>query len=317
MRPIPDRRWGAERRAREPLQRQIWCAKHGKARADGIVRMGEGYSEHKVFARVSITSPEAPASGFLFAGAPEGALCCAHSPKAIAFGDFLIAGENMTLNDTIFRAYRSQKQKPPLRWLLRHGDYLFFPVGLALLLLMWQGLVSFYHYPPFVLPSPSEVARRGVLMLRDGSLMYHTIFTLKEIFLGLALGLAAATTIGYALAKVNTLVGIRSVDKDLRDLMRSLKASCRQTLTMLEIPASMPVLLGGFKVSVTLAVIGAVVGEFIGADRGLGFLINVARGTLDTPLLFVVIFTLVIIALVMYLGVLMLERILLRWQRAR
>jgi len=116
---------------------------------------------------------------------------------------------------------------------------------------------------------------------------------------------------------VNTLVGIRSVDRDLRDLMRSLNASRWQTLTMLEIPASMPVLLGGFKVSVTLAVIGAVVGEFIGADRGLGFLINVAKGTLDTPLLFVVIFTLVVIALLMYLSVVLLERMLLRWQKAK
>ena len=69
------------------------------------------------------------------------------------------------------------------------------------------------------------------------------------------------------------------------DLMRSLQASRWQIFSKLEVPAALPVLFGGLKVGATLSVIGAVIGEFVGADRGLGFLINLARGLLDTPLL--------------------------------
>ncbi len=115
---------------------------------------------------------------------------------------------------------------------------------------------------------------------------------------------------------VNTIVGIRSVEPDLRALMRSLQAGRWQTFAKLEFPASLPILFAGLKVAVTLAVIGAVVGEFVGADRGLGFLINLARGTLDTPMLFVALFTLVIIALLLYIAVSVLEYAVLAWKRA-
>jgi NitT/TauT family transport system permease protein len=66
---------------------------------------------------------------------------------------------------------------------------------------------------------------------------------------------------------------------------------------------------------VILAVVGAVVGEFVGASVGLGFLINLARGILDTPLMFVAVFSLIVIAQALYLAVSMLERYCLRWQR--
>ncbi|MDH7487392.1 MAG: ABC transporter permease [Anaerolineae bacterium] len=124
--------------------------------------------------------------------------------------------------------------------------------------------------------------------------------------------LVCALTVFFP-ALVNMVVGLRSVEQDLMALMRSLQASRWQVFTMLEVPAALPVLLGGLKVGVTLAVIGAVVGEFVGADRGLGFLINLSRGILDTPLLFVALFTLVVIALALYLAVNWLESRLIRW----
>ncbi len=114
---------------------------------------------------------------------------------------------------------------------------------------------------------------------------------------------------------VNTIVGIRSVERGLRDLMRSLEASRWQVLTLLELPASLPVLLSGLKIGLTLSVIGAVVGEFVAADRGLGFLVNLARGMFDTPLMFVALFTLMSIALFFYVVMTALERVLLAWQR--
>ena len=113
---------------------------------------------------------------------------------------------------------------------------------------------------------------------------------------------------------INTIVGVRSVPKDLRDLMRSLKATRWQTISMLEVPAALPVFLGGLRIGATLSVIGAVVGEFVGADRGLGFLINVARGQYDTALVFVAIIILVLMALSMYGVVILLEARLLKWR---
>jgi NitT/TauT family transport system permease protein len=113
---------------------------------------------------------------------------------------------------------------------------------------------------------------------------------------------------------VNTIVGIRAVPRSLNELMRSLHASRWQMLRLLEIPSALPVFLGGLRIGATLSVIGAVVGEFVGADQGLGFLINVGRGQYDTALVFVAIFTLVALALSLYGLVLLLEKRLLAWQ---
>jgi NitT/TauT family transport system permease protein len=114
---------------------------------------------------------------------------------------------------------------------------------------------------------------------------------------------------------INTVVGMRSVPDDLRDLMRSLQASRWQTFTLLEVPAALPVFLGGLRIGATLSVIGAVVGEFVGADRGLGFLINQGRGVYDTPLVFVAVFTLIGMALALYSLIVALEHRLLSWQQ--
>jgi NitT/TauT family transport system permease protein len=114
---------------------------------------------------------------------------------------------------------------------------------------------------------------------------------------------------------VNTVVGVRSVPEDLYELMRSLRASRWQIFSKLEVPAALPVLLGGLKIGATLSVIGAVVGEFVGADAGLGFLINLARGMYDTPLVFVALISLVVLAMSLYGLVELMERTLLSWQQ--
>jgi NitT/TauT family transport system permease protein len=113
---------------------------------------------------------------------------------------------------------------------------------------------------------------------------------------------------------INTIVGLRSVPEELHDLMRSLQATRWQTMRFLEIPAALPVLLGGLRIGATLAVIGAVVGEFVGADRGLGFLINVGRGRYDTALVFVAVFTLILLALSLYGTVVFIENRSLSWR---
>ena len=116
---------------------------------------------------------------------------------------------------------------------------------------------------------------------------------------------------------VNVLIGMREVSQDLRELMLSLKASRWQMLTKLEFPAALPVLLGGLRIGATLSVIGAIVGELVASDRGLGYLINLGRGQFDTALVFVAVFSLIFLAAILYGIVLFLERRALKWQTWR
>lgn len=132
---------------------------------------------------------------------------------------------------------------------------------------------------------------------------------------GLLSKILIAALIVFFPVLINTIVGLRSVPTGLRDLMRSLQATSWQTFRLLEIPAALPVFMGGLKVGATLAVIGAVVGEFVGADRGLGFLVNLGRGLYDTALVFVAVFTLITMAMLLYGAVALLEARLLAWKK--
>ncbi len=108
---------------------------------------------------------------------------------------------------------------------------------------------------------------------------------------------------------ITTMVGILAVDDRLLELGRSLRATRRQILTTLEIPAAMPSILGGMRVGVTLAVVGAIVGEWAGAERGLGVLINLARGSMfDYPLMYATLITIALLGIVLYLLVVLVER---------
>jgi putative riboflavin transport system permease protein len=108
---------------------------------------------------------------------------------------------------------------------------------------------------------------------------------------------------------VATMVGIRTVDAGLLEMGRAFRATRWQILTRFEIPAALPSIFGGLRVGITLAVIGAVIGEWAGGDVGLGVLINVARGSLfDIPLMFATLVTLGAMGVVLYLTVLLVER---------
>lgn len=120
--------------------------------------------------------------------------------------------------------------------------------------------------------------------------------------------LIAALIVFFPVA-VATMVGIRSVDARLLELGRSLRATRRQVLTTLEIPAALPSVFGGLRVGVTLAVVGAIVGEWAGASQGLGVLINLARGSLfDIPLMFATLLTIALVGIVLYVVVVLVER---------
>jgi NitT/TauT family transport system permease protein len=128
--------------------------------------------------------------------------------------------------------------------------------------------------------------------------------------------LVAVLVVFFPIA-INTIAGMRSVPGELYDLMNSLQASRWQVIRKLELPAALPILLAGLKVGATLAVIGALVGEFVQPkSQGLGYLLVTARYQFKTDLVFVILITLAAMALIMYGLVTLLEKYLLRWQVA-
>lgn len=114
---------------------------------------------------------------------------------------------------------------------------------------------------------------------------------------------------------VNIIAGLRSVPQEFYDLMHSLRATRGQIFRKMELPAALPTLLAGMKVGATLAVIGALVGEFVQPrSQGLGFLLVTARYQFKTDEVFVVLLTLGAMALSLYGLVALAERRLLRWR---
>ena len=126
---------------------------------------------------------------------------------------------------------------------------------------------------------------------------------------GLPSKLVICTLIVFFPVAVATMVGIRSVDPRLLEMARSFRATGWQMITRVEVPAALPAILGGLRVGITLAVIGAIVGEWAGGESGLGVLINIARGSLfDIPLMFATLLTLALLGVSLYLVMVLVER---------
>lgn len=112
---------------------------------------------------------------------------------------------------------------------------------------------------------------------------------------------------------INTLTGMRHVEEELLDLTASLCATKGQTVWQIRFPNAIPYAFSAFKMSITLSVVGAVIGEFVGADRGLGYMILIAASQLKTDLAFVCIGLLAILGMGLFGCIAMLERLFLPW----
>jgi NitT/TauT family transport system permease protein len=112
---------------------------------------------------------------------------------------------------------------------------------------------------------------------------------------------------------VNTVLGLRSVDPDLIDLMRTLNSSERQLLWKIRFPFALPYIMSAFRISAPGAVIGALVGEFVGGIRGLGFVLVTAHGRLDTAAVFLMVTLSVFLGLLFFAVVVAIEKRVLRW----
>lgn len=112
---------------------------------------------------------------------------------------------------------------------------------------------------------------------------------------------------------IDAAVGLRSMSTEMNDLARSMGASKLQVFARFRLPTSLPYLFSGLKVAATLAVAGAVVGEFVGADKGLGYLLLVTNSNLETALMFATLFALTFIGLIFFYIVEVLETLLIPW----
>jgi len=112
---------------------------------------------------------------------------------------------------------------------------------------------------------------------------------------------------------IDAAVGLRSMSVEMTDLARSMGATRMQVFSRFRLPTSLPYLFSGLKVAATLAIAGTVVGEFVGADKGLGYLLLVTNSNMQTSLMFATIVALTIIGLVFYYLVELLESLLIPW----
>jgi NitT/TauT family transport system permease protein len=112
---------------------------------------------------------------------------------------------------------------------------------------------------------------------------------------------------------VSTVVGLKSVETDMIDLVRSMGARTAKIMLRVRGPSALPQMFAGFKIAVCLAVVGAIVGEFVGSDRGLGYLLLTSTGTLDGTLVWAALFVLIAMGIALFAIVSKLERLAIPW----
>lgn len=127
---------------------------------------------------------------------------------------------------------------------------------------------------------------------------------------GLESKLAIAWLVAFFPIVVDTAAGLRATPRDLLELAQSLRATRLQIFLKIQFPAALPFVMAGSKVAITLAVIGAVIGEFVGSSEGLGNLLLVANSQVNTPLAFAALFALAALGILLYAAVALVERAL-------
>ena len=145
------------------------------------------------------------------------------------------------------------------------------------------------------------------------------IAPLFVVWLGFGLGpkIVVAVLMAFFPVVISMVTGLKSVDPEMLELSATMGAKPGQTFWKIRFPASLPHLFSGLKVAATMAVTGAVVGEFVGADAGLGYVILQANGNLDTPVLFAGLLIMSVLGVLLFVLVEWLEHLVLPWHASR
>src|SRR6266851_5788307 len=193
-------------------------------------------------------------------------------------------------------------------------------VHLAVIVL-WQVLVDAFHVPKFVLPSP--LATVATLTSAKYAWLSNLAVTAVEILGGFALGplfivwfsygifpnILIAFSICFFPILLTTARGLSEVEPDLLDLVKSLRGSRWTLFRKIQLPGALPYVFSGMKVGAILAVAGAIVGEFIASERGLGYLMIQVQSSLDTPAMVMAVVLLTMLGVALYGLVLGFERL--------
>jgi NitT/TauT family transport system permease protein len=170
-------------------------------------------------------------------------------------------------------------------------------IPLALMIFLWR---------PFA---------RAVLPLLISSQAMPKVAVAPLLLVWFGFGLVPKVLIAFLIAffpvVINTAVGLAAIEPEKIHLARSMGLGAMETFFKIRLPDALPAIFAGLKISITLAVVGAVVGEFVGGDAGLGYLLMVANGSMDTQLLFAGIVCLTILGVALYLLVELTERLLI------
>jgi NitT/TauT family transport system permease protein len=134
---------------------------------------------------------------------------------------------------------------------------------------------------------------------------------------GLSPKVVVAVLMAFFPIVISTVTGLKSIDPEMLQLSATMGAGPAQTFRKIRFPAALPHLFAGLKVAATMAVTGAVVGEFVGANEGLGYVILQANGNLDTPTLFAGLIIMSLLGVLLFVVVELLEYLVLPWHASR
>jgi NitT/TauT family transport system permease protein len=169
-----------------------------------------------------------------------------------------------------------------------------------------------------VLVTYSTIVRKGFYPLIVMSQIVPKVAVAPLLVVWFGLGGTSRLLLAFLIAffpmVINTATGLASVDDDFVSMARAYMGSRWQIFTKIRLPHALPLIFGGMKISITLAVIGVVVAEFVAAQRGIGYLIVMANGLLDTPLMMAAITALSVMGLALYGVIAMVERAVIYWQ---
>lgn len=182
-----------------------------------------------------------------------------------------------------------------------YGFGLAVAIGIPLALVMTDSRPLNLMFYPLLISAQSipKVAIAPILMIWFGT--------------GLESKLAIAFFISFFPMVVDTATGLRATPVELLELARSLRCSYAQIFFKIRFPSALPFIFSGAKVAVTLAVIGGVIGEFVGGSEGLGALLLVANSQVNSPLAWAALVGLSLLGIILYLAVVLAERILMPW----
>ena len=177
-------------------------------------------------------------------------------------------------------------------------------VGIVIAIMMaWSKLLNEFLLPVFVfINSLPTIAIAPIITLWFGYGLLTNVFI--------------AFLVSFFPVVVNVAVGLNKVDEDLLDLVRYLHASKWQIFIKIRIPNSLPYIFAGLKICSTLCVVGAIVGEFIASDKGLGYIIINSQFTMDTPPIFGALIMIAVIGVTLSWLVSLLERVLMPWHHS-